>query len=92
MIKSEEFYGEQIEEINEYFELVYKSLELEKNKCYNYILNQRVEVEKPVRMINDTISELKEKILGIIEDIEENIETVYQTTDEIYRPVIAQYE
>jgi hypothetical protein len=39
-------------------------------------------------MINDTISELKDKILGIIDDIEENIETVYQTTDEIYRPVI----
>ncbi len=32
-------------------------------------------------MINDTISELKDKILGIIEDIEENIETVYQTAD-----------
>ncbi len=43
-------------------------------------------------MINDTISELKDKILGIIEDIEENIETVYQTADEIYRPVIEQYE
>jgi len=49
--------------------LVYKSLELEKNKCYNYILNQRIEVEKPVRLINETITDLKTKIQGIIDDI-----------------------
>lgn len=72
--------------------MVYKSLELEKNKCYNYILNQRIEVERPVRLINETIADLKDKIHGIIEDIEENIETVFQTADEIYRPVIEQYE
>ncbi len=45
-----------------------------------------------MRLINDTISDLKVKIQCIIDDIEENIETVYQTTDEIYRPVIQQYE
>lgn len=49
-------------------------------------------MEKPVRLINETITDLKTKIQGIIDDIEENIETVFQTADEIYRPVIQQYE
>jgi lipid A disaccharide synthetase len=49
LINSEEFYGKQIEEINEYFETILHSLELEKNKCYNHILLERKNAERAVR-------------------------------------------
>lgn len=57
LVSSEEFYGQQIEEVNEYFETIIQSLELEKNKCYNHILIERQNAEKGAR---DTLKKLSE--------------------------------
>lgn len=91
LIESEEFYGEQLEEINDYFSLIIKSLELEKHKCYNHILTERQNAERQIRDIGTELAGIDQGITKILMDIEDNLETVYSIEADMYKLVFSQY-
>jgi len=56
--------------VNDYFTLIIKSLELEKHKCYNHILNERQQAEQHIRGINQALVSVDQDINKILMDIQ----------------------
>ena len=68
-----------------------KSLELEKNKCYNHILRERQQAEQNIRNIDEELEGIDHDITKILVDIEDNYETVFSIEQDMYLTVVGQY-
>jgi hypothetical protein len=66
-------------------------LELEKNKCYNYILQERKNAEEETRALYDKLTFHLNDVDHMINDIEENLISVYTIIPDNYYYVMKSF-
>lgn len=59
---------------------------------YNTLLNNRVKGEEEARGYRNLLEESKQSLIGMIEDIEENMETVETTSHDMFSTIMTGYE
>lgn len=68
-MQAEDYYGNIMRDVTEYFKQVYEVLEINKYRVYNTLLKKRVKGEEEAREFRNLLNESQQSLIGMIEDI-----------------------
>jgi hypothetical protein len=89
---SEEQFGKLMDELTAYFQEIETIIEIQKYMAYNSVLSQRAAAEEELRSTRDSLSAELEGLLGIGNDIENNMEAVESVEAEVYQTIMQNYQ